>query len=109
MSPHGDRGHLNVPLHLIHGTLVAREPWRLQAACRNHPLWVPSTWDDNPDLGREEPKQRKRRIEAAKAVCRGCPVRVECLRDVNWDLDEGVRGGEDLRELRRRLRKKAAS
>lgn len=44
--------------------------------------------------------------EGAKAVCRGCPVRTECL---EFGLDEptGIWGGRTLRErvyIRRRLR-----
>jgi WhiB family redox-sensing transcriptional regulator len=52
-----------------------------------------------PPLEHETPRQRHARETAAKAVCRGCPVRGECLA---WALasDErlGVWGGKSERE-----------
>jgi WhiB family transcriptional regulator, redox-sensing transcriptional regulator len=52
-----------------------------------------------PPLDSETPHQRHAREMAAKAVCGGCPVRVECLA---WALasDEqlGVWGGMSERE-----------
>jgi len=54
------------------------------------------------------PRLVSARTERAKAICRGCPVRSECL---GWSLvtaqDAGVWGGldeEERREIRRRRR-----
>ncbi|MEU9090601.1 WhiB family transcriptional regulator [Streptomyces sp. NPDC087901] len=79
------------------------ENWRTLAACR----------DEDPDLffpiGSTGPAVVQ--TEDAKAVCRGCPVREECLR---WALDNGqdagVWGGLDeaeRRALKRRSRRQA--
>ncbi|MEU9201633.1 WhiB family transcriptional regulator [Streptomyces sp. NPDC048332] len=79
------------------------ENWRMRAACR----------EDDPDLffpiGSTGPALVQ--TEEAKAVCRGCPVRRECLR---WALDNGqdagVWGGLDeteRRALKRRSRRQA--
>ncbi|WP_406089363.1 WhiB family transcriptional regulator [Streptomyces sp. NBC_01013] len=79
------------------------ENWRTNAACR----------DEDPDLffpiGSTGPALVQ--AEDAKAVCRGCPVRKECLR---WALensqDAGVWGGLDeteRRALKRRSRRQA--
>lgn len=79
------------------------ENWRTLAACR----------DEDPDLffpiGSTGPALVQ--AEEAKAVCRGCPVREQCLR---WALensqDAGVWGGLDeteRRALKRRSRRQA--
>ncbi|MGC5341809.1 WhiB family transcriptional regulator [Streptomyces sp. DT24] len=79
------------------------ENWRMSAACR----------DEDPDLffpiGSSGPALLQ--VEEAKAVCRGCPVREQCLR---WALensqDSGVWGGlseNERRALKRRTRKTA--
>lgn len=81
---------------------LAREPWREHAACRNHPRWPATTWDDSLAEGLEHSAGRDHRINIAKAVCRvECPVTAQCLRDVDLEWDEGVRGGVDLRLLKR--------
>jgi WhiB family redox-sensing transcriptional regulator len=79
--------------------------WRAQAACQ----------DADPDLffpvGTGGPALIQ--AEEAKAICRHCPVRAECLR---WAMDDsrqvtGVWGGlrEDERQtLKRRERRRAA-
>lgn len=77
----------------------AGETWRNAAACRDHPTLRPETWDDHPSDERERPEKRERRISAAIAVCKGCAVRLECLRDADLEWDSGVRGGVDLRTL----------
>ncbi|MFI9721829.1 WhiB family transcriptional regulator [Streptomyces sp. NPDC052396] len=67
--------------------------WRHHAACR----------DEDPDLffpvGTCGPAVRQ--TEEAKSVCRGCPVRGQCLR---WALDHGqehgVWGGTSEKERR---------
>lgn len=80
--------------------------WRARAACFKHPRLKPSTWDDT--CGREPDDVRTQRIAAAKTVCRTeCPVRQQCLDDVDLRHDEGVRGGEDLRDLRTARRRAA--
>ncbi|WP_393063813.1 WhiB family transcriptional regulator [Streptomyces sp. LN549] len=79
------------------------ENWRMHAACR----------EEDPDLffpiGSTGPALVQ--TEDAKAVCRGCPVREECLR---WALengqDAGVWGGlgeTERRALKRRSRRRA--
>ncbi|MFI7361614.1 WhiB family transcriptional regulator [Streptomyces sp. NPDC050149] len=79
------------------------ENWRMLAACR----------EADPDLffpiGSTGPALVQ--TEDAKAVCRSCPVRQECLR---WALDNGqdagVWGGLDeteRRALKRRSRRRA--
>lgn len=82
---------------------LAREPWRLLAACRDHPRLKPEAWDDSIAAEQENPLTRKRRTDAAKDVCnKECPVKAECLRDVDLEWDEGIRGGLDLRDLKGR-------
>ncbi|MYY05817.1 MULTISPECIES: WhiB family transcriptional regulator [unclassified Streptomyces] len=79
------------------------ENWRMHAACR----------DEDPDLffpiGTTGPALVQ--AEEAKTVCRGCPVREQCLR---WALennqDAGVWGGlgeNERRALKRRVRRRA--
>ncbi|WP_406413917.1 WhiB family transcriptional regulator [Streptomyces halstedii] len=79
--------------------------WRTHAACR----------DEDPDLffsiGTTGPALVQ--TEEAKAVCRGCPVRQQCL---DWALennqDAGVWGGlgeTERRTLKRRSRRQARS
>ncbi|WP_326740453.1 WhiB family transcriptional regulator [Streptomyces sp. NBC_01022] len=79
------------------------ENWRMHAACR----------EEDPDLffpiGSTGPALVQ--TEDAKAVCRSCPVRAECLR---WALengqDAGVWGGlgeTERRALKRRSRRRA--
>ncbi|AEN08330.1 MULTISPECIES: WhiB family transcriptional regulator [unclassified Streptomyces] len=79
--------------------------WRMHAACR----------DEDPDLffpiGTTGPALVQ--AEEAKAVCRTCPVREQCL---EWALengqDSGVWGGlgeTERRALKRRSRRQARS
>lgn len=93
------------PLELTVGS------WRLRAACLGHPTLPPVTWDDDLGLGRRETAEaRDERIAKAKAVCfTECPVRRPCGDDVNLDYDTGVRGGEDLRDVREALGRAAAN
>ena len=71
--------------------------WRDQAACR----------DTNPDLffPAGSTGVAVEQIEAAKAVCRSCPVQDACLRFAfETNQEAGVWGGTDEDE-RRRLRR----
>lgn len=77
--------------------LIHSDGWRDRAACANHPTLLPRTWDDEDELDRRS--ARPKRIAAAIAACRTCPVAVPCLADVDLDYDRGVRGGIDLRQL----------
>lgn len=64
---------------------VASQPWREDAACARRPSrW----WDDDPATATADER------EAAEHICRGCCVRLDCLRDA-LDLDERhtLRGG----------------
>lgn len=79
---------------------LTRGEWRNRAACLNHPRLKPEAWDDHCDEdGYGDRSRRPKRIAAAIAVCNACPVRAECLDDVDLRWDRGVRGGVDLRAL----------
>lgn len=87
-----------------------RYEWELRGLCRTE--GHPSDWDDrldnpseDPDLA-EKPSARRARHERAKAVCRRCPVRIECAANTNLDIDDGIRFGELLPELRDARRNK---
>lgn len=76
--------------------LEVEEPWRERAACRG----------EDPDLFFPE---RGERPTAAQAICRGCPVRAECLEHADTyeasGQEHGVWGGlsaTDRRSLVRR-------
>lgn len=68
-------------------TLVLDQPWRLAAACRkvDPNVFFPDSHD-------------KKKMEQAKAICRVCPVRKQCL-DFAIDncVDHGIWGGESER------------
>jgi hypothetical protein len=87
-----------VPITAALRTSLTPGGWRDRAACDNHPTLPPATWDDHVDD--ETGPQRVKRVAAAKAACRACAVRAECMADVELEFDSGVRGGEDLREVR---------
>lgn len=62
---------------------IFKDDWRNYANCTD-------VGDDvffNPD-----------RVDEAKLVCEGCPVRLECFDDAVLFQDEGVRGGFDDKE-----------
>ncbi|MFV0131206.1 WhiB family transcriptional regulator [Streptomyces sp. HMX112] len=77
--------------------------WRHQAQCR----------DEDPDLffpiGNTGPALLQ--AEEAKAVCRRCPVREQCLRwALEFGQEAGVWGGlseEERRALKRRISRRA--
>ncbi len=77
-----------------------RPAWHSQAACRAHPelSWFPE---------RGDPPEA---IDAARAVCRTCPVAEEC-RDFGLREGHGLWGGLTVlerRQLRRQRRQPAA-
>jgi hypothetical protein len=65
--------------------------WQQSAACAGHklPLWDESVYG-------ESRTEQTARHKDAKVICGQCPVRSECLADVDWSIDEGVRGGRVL-------------
>jgi hypothetical protein len=70
--------------------------WRTQAACTRRVNEM--LWDDH--VEGETPKQREARHTEAKSICNTlCPVRAQCSAEVNWKVDEGIRGGHKLPTL----------
>jgi WhiB family redox-sensing transcriptional regulator len=63
-------------------TVHTLEPWRTRAACRG-----PETALFFPPSSSERREERDVRESRAKAICRQCPVRSECL-------DHALRVGE---------------
>jgi WhiB family transcriptional regulator, redox-sensing transcriptional regulator len=73
----------------------ARE-WQLQAACRGEHASA-----FYPPLRLEPRRERRAREHAAKAICRGCPVREACLEHaLRFDERYGIWGG--LTDVERR-------
>ena len=71
------------------GGLVSNEPWMRDAACINV----------NPDLFFPE---RGESVSEAKAVCRGCDVRSDCLEyALRTNEQHGLWGGLSARERRK--------
>lgn len=76
------------------------DDWRLRAAC----------------LGQWKlmhPENDEREIAAAKAVCVGCPVKVDCFFDAvrTGDMQHGIRGGlraSERRAVAKQLRQRQA-
>jgi WhiB family redox-sensing transcriptional regulator len=80
------------PLRLVENSTIQSTAWRGKAACKgtDPDIFYPVNED-----GAEE----------AKAVCRGCPVRRQCLEYALANLEkEGVWGGLTVRERRAILR-----
>ena len=75
--------------------------WLDRAACRDHD---PELFFPDSDI-----QPARAHVEAAKKVCRGCPVRGTCLR---WALDHGqeagIWGGTTERERRQLRRHRSA-
>ena len=72
--------------------------WQYDAICRQHSsnlFFPPATFEKKED--------REKREAKAKAVCSGCPVKIECLEEAN-EISEpfGVWGG--LNEVERKRR-----
>jgi WhiB family redox-sensing transcriptional regulator len=80
-----------------HGTLwtvdslIHPEPWMRSAAC--------ATTDPDMFFPEKPAKTAREREAAAKAVCGGCPVRVQCLTyALEHGEEHGVWGGTSARE-----------
>ena len=83
--------------------------WQAQAACRgvDPELFFPEAADQALDEALDEAAASessvRRQVEAAKAVCRGCPVRERCLVEALERLPHGIAGGmteQERREVR---------
>ncbi|MEU7891730.1 WhiB family transcriptional regulator [Nonomuraea sp. NPDC049152] len=86
------------------------DPWTDRAACKGQDLALFYGPGDGED--RETPKEKERRVQRAKQICRFCPVQAECL-EFNLQVSatqHGVAGGLDEDERtsyrRRQLRRK---
>lgn len=81
----------------ISALLTSRDQdWRAQASCAR---LDPNLWFAPGAVEHRE----------AKKICRGCPVRSECLAyAMNVPVDHGIWGGLTERERRRRRREVAA-
>ena len=71
--------------------------WQYDALCRQHSsnlFFPPATFEKKED--------REKREAKAKAVCSGCPVKIECLEEAN-EISEpfGVWGGMNEVERKR--------
>lgn len=85
--------------------------WRLSAACSvaTAPLFEPCTHTELKKAGMVP--DRVERIAAAKIICDGCPVRIECRQSLAADLyyaHQGVYGGEYVDRREAEKRQKAA-
>lgn len=76
--------------------------WQALAACRgvDPELFFPETTSELGYDALDEPVVR-RQVEAAKAVCRRCPVREACLVEALERLPYGIAGGMTEQERRR--------
>jgi WhiB family transcriptional regulator, redox-sensing transcriptional regulator len=80
------------------------EEWRASAACRglDPEIFFPITTT----TGASAATQLEDQIEAAKSICRTCPVQIECLEyALTTNQEAGIWGGADEEE-RRKLRRK---
>lgn len=73
---------------------MSDRPWWMDASCKDQ---YPMFDDDSEDyLGRNA---QARALEVAKATCRDCPVRVECLEDAfKYGDTDTIRGGLTAKE-----------
>lgn len=79
-----------------------REAWQNLAACvqYNPELWFPTGSPGSPWYQEE--------AEFARAVCRTCPVKDECLTEAIMNRDEyGIWGGYDSKERKAMIRRDA--
>ncbi|TMR92860.1 WhiB family transcriptional regulator [Nonomuraea basaltis] len=85
--------------------------WQHRAACKDEDQAL--FYGPGEGEPRETPQEKERRVNKAKAICRGCPVQTECL-EFHLRISapqHGVAGGLDEDErttYRRRQQRKAA-
>ena len=89
-------------------------PWREHAACVGSGVdFFPQPPSKDGVHGhRSADPEYRRKVNVAKAVCNGCPVKQECLdtaMESTWFRDFGIRGGltASEREQLRRKKKRA--
>ena len=87
---------MNNPYMELAAAISDREDWRDQAACNGAP--DPDLWFTD---GHDEQANR-RKLRESRAICRACPVRIQCL---DWATSTqqsfGVWGGKNLSAGRR--------
>lgn len=84
-----------VDVHRLPGPVAQHWAWQLRAACRD----LDNARFFHPE--RERGARRIERAEDAKAVCRGCPVIVECRHHALVTREQyGVWGGMTQEERR---------
>lgn len=64
------------------------EPWRDQAACKGYP----TTWWF-PERGHGKDTAKK-----ARAICRSCPVQLDCFQHALDRIEEGIWGNTSIKE-----------
>lgn len=78
--------------------------WHIYASCRSSDLRL--FFGDGKQGGS---KERGKTKQEAIAICKGCPVRIKCLKyAVLNDVEYGIWGGYDMRLLKSSGRKKLA-
>lgn len=76
-----------------------KQDWRLRAECRDAPIELFFTDDEEDARNRSVQRQRRRDEVAAKALCRECPVRVQCeLHAAREPEQYGIWGGLTAQE-----------
>jgi WhiB family redox-sensing transcriptional regulator len=81
----------------------ASEVWQLKAACRG-----PQAAAFFPPSHFERKEERNEREARAKAICSGCPVRVDCLEyALRIREPHGIWGGLNEMERKSRLSRRA--
>lgn len=77
---------------------IAFPEWMGDAPCADHD---PEIWFPTASSGQQPERRMARLSQDAKAVCQGCPVRIECL-EYAFETDQrhGVWGGLDEYERR---------
>jgi WhiB family redox-sensing transcriptional regulator len=94
--PLDDRDRVTIALVELLEARIDQRPWRARSACRGKPAWL-----FFPQRGDHET------VQAAKAVCRTCPVSTECLA-ANLGERDGVYGGLSGKERRNQRQGTAA-
>ncbi|MFL6115532.1 MAG: WhiB family transcriptional regulator [Catenulispora sp.] len=81
---------------------MADTDWRVRAVCRSvdPELFFPDTACE-PSDGSPDEALVAAQVAAAKAVCRGCPVRQRCLAEALERIPYGIAGGLTAGERRR--------